>query len=338
MSVKLNYTIAIVAGALVAATSPALAQKKTLKMSTIAPGSSMYLVMTTMANVINKNVKDIDIRVDATGAATKHMVDVGRGKIDMSMTAPVVIHFMKKGVAMYKKLKSAPKLAENLRMAFWFPAGSYHYVTYANSGIKSLNDIKGKRVFVGPPGGGQLRTGLDFIKTVTGLQPGKDFKSVNASFSAAFQGFQDRQVDVYTIACLDPCGQFQQLASTSKIRFLGLTAAQKAEWSKKPAMKKFMGPPGRVWDSVASGIYGKNQVNTETVHANGAILGVTVRKGLDNDTVYKMMKAFWSNIDDIRKASPFMKNVTIEYATAKHNLAFHPGAIKYYKEAGVWKR
>lgn len=331
-------TLTLAGAALCLAASPALAQKKTLKMSTIAPGSSMYLVMTTMANVVNKNVKDLEIVVDATGAATKHMVDVGRGTIDMSMTAPVAVHFMTKGIAMYKKLKSAPKLAKNLRTAFWFPAGSYHYAVYADSGIKSLKDLKGKRAFVGPPGGGQLRTGHAFIKTVSGLSPKKDYKSVRASFAAAFQSFQDRQIDMYTVACLDPCGQFTQLAATSKIRFLGLTAEEKKRLVPTAGMKKFLSLPGRVWDKVDKGVYGKNQVNESTVHANGAILGVTMRKGLSDELVYKMMKAFWGNIGDIRKASPFMRNVTIEFATAKHNLDFHPGAIRYYKEAGVWKR
>ena len=61
---------------------------ETLKMATIAPGSSAYLTMTTMATMINQAQDDLQIKVDATGAATKHMIDLANGKIDLCMTNP----------------------------------------------------------------------------------------------------------------------------------------------------------------------------------------------------------------------------------------------------------
>ena len=94
---------------------PAEAQKRQVKMSTIAPGSSMYLVMTTFANLVNQGQKDFEITVDATGTATKHMVDVARGSIDMSMTAPIAIAWMKAGTKVYKKLKGVKELAKKLQ-------------------------------------------------------------------------------------------------------------------------------------------------------------------------------------------------------------------------------
>ena len=311
------------------------AQKRQIKMSTIAPGSSMYLVMTTFATLVNQNQKELEIVVDATGTATKHMVDVARGSIDMSMTAPVAYNWMVKGIKVYKKLRGVKKLAKKLRMVFWFPLGAFHYITYADSGIKTLADLKGKKAFIGPPSGGQLVTGLGFIRALTGLTT-KDFKSVNLNFSSAFQSFQDRQIDVYTIGCLDPCAQLQQLTATSKIRFLGVPT--EADLEKTPALKKFFGPLGRTHGSITKGVYGKNQVNEADVWANSAILGVTARAGIDDDTMYKMVKLFWTNLDGIRKSAPYMKPVTLPFATQKANMTFHPGAIKYYKEAGVWNR
>ncbi len=309
---------------------PAAAQKTQLKMSTIAPGSSMYLVMTTMANLVNQNLKDVEINVDATGAATKHMVDVGREKIDMSMTSPTVYNFMAKGVAMYKKLKEAPKLAKNLRVLFWFPLGAYHYVTYADSGITKLEDIKGKRVFLGPPGGGQWNTARVFLQGVTGLKVNADYSNVKASFSAAQQSFQDRQIDVWTVACIDPCAVLQQVAATSKIRFLG---TGDPNGNKHPGLSKFF-VAGRTWDKIKNGIYGANQEPKADVYSNGAVLGVTARSTLSNDLVYKMMKTYWTELDKIRANAPWTETVTLDYATQKHTLPFHPGAEKFYKEIG----
>ncbi len=331
-------SVLAVAGLLAAAVAmPAEAQRRQIKMSTIAPGSSMYLVMTTFATLVNQGQKDFEITVDATGTATKHMVDVARGSIDMSMTAPVAITWMKNGTRVYKKLKGVKELAKKLRIVFWFPAGAYHFTVYESSGIKTLADLKGKRAYIGPPSGGQLVTGLAFVKAVTGLDPKKgDFKSVNLNFASALQGFQDRQIDVYTIACLDPCAQLQQVAATSKIRFLGLPNA--ADLRKTPALKKFFGPLGRINGVIKKGAYGSAQANEADVYSNGAILGVTAREGLDNDTVYAMTKLFWSNLEGLRSSAPYMDAVSLEFATQKGNMEFHPGAMKYYKEAGIWKQ
>ncbi len=329
--------VAIVAGLLtVTFVESTQAQKRQIKMSTIAPGSSMYLVMTTFANLVNQGQNEFEITVDATGTATKHMVDVARGSIDMSMTAPVPYAWMVSGTRIYKKLKGVKELAKNLRTLFWFPLGGYHYTVYADSGIKSLSDIKGKRVFVGPPSGGQLITGLAFIKALTGLEPKKDFKSVNLNFASALQAFQDRQIDVYTIGCLDPCAQLQQVAATSKIRFLGVSS--EAELDATPELKKFFGPLGRTKGVIRKGVYGASQVNDSDTWVNNAILGVTVRAGLDDETVYRMTKLFWDNLEGIRKAAPYMDAVTVGFAAQKANMTFHPGAVRYYKEAGAWNR
>ncbi len=326
-----------VAGLLaVSMATAAQAQKKQLKMSTIAPGSSMYLVMTTFANIVNQNVKTVEITVDATGTATKHMIDVARESIDMSMTAPSVYGWMKNGSRIYKKLKGVKELAKNLNMVFWFPLGGYHYVTYADSGIKTLADLKGKKAFIGPPSGGQLVNGLGFIAAATGLSPKKgDFKSVNLNFSSAFQAFQDRQLDVYTIGCLDPCAQLQQISATSKIRILGLP--KESDLMGNDRLKKFFAAPGRLPGSISKDAYGAQQVNEHDVWINDAILGVTVRSTLDAQTVYNMVKAFWTNVEDIRKSAPYMKQVNLKYAARQENMDFHPGALKFYKEAGVIK-
>ena len=175
-------------GTLVLAMAVPAHAARTLKMATIAPGSSAYLTMTTMATMINQAQDALQIKVDATGAATKHMIDLAKGKIDMCMTNPVIYFFMKKQKAMYKKLGSAPELAKNLRLLFWFPYGQYHFVTYADAGIKQLKDMKGKRVFLGPPGGGAWNASREWVEATTGYKPNKDFDNVKGSWSSAFPG------------------------------------------------------------------------------------------------------------------------------------------------------
>ena len=124
-----------------------------------------------MSTLVNQSLDDVNITVDATGAATKHMIEVAQGKLDMSMTSPTVYNFMKAGTAMYKEMADAPTLAENLRLIYWFPLGQYHIVVYADSGIETAADIKGKRVFLGPPGGGAWAAANTWVNILTGYKP-----------------------------------------------------------------------------------------------------------------------------------------------------------------------
>ncbi len=218
MSKKFIWRV-VLTGALLLAMATMAQAAKTLKMATIAPGSSAYLTMTTMATMINQAQDNLQIKVDATGAATKHMIDLANGKIDMCMTNPNIYFFMKNQKVMYKKLKDAPALSENLRLLFWFPYGQYHFVTYADAGIKQLKDMKGKRVFLGPPGGGAWNAAREWVVATTGMEPNKDFDNVKGSWSSAFQGFQDRQFDVYVVGGIAPFPQVEQLALTSKLHF-----------------------------------------------------------------------------------------------------------------------
>ncbi|MFZ2099953.1 MAG: TAXI family TRAP transporter solute-binding subunit [Oricola sp.] len=328
-----HFTRMTLAGlAAVAMSTSAFAAEK-LKMATIDPGSSAYLVMTTMANIVNNSQSDYEFTVDATGAATKHMVEMAEGKIDFCMVSPTVYQLMKTGKAMYSKLEKAPELSKNLGLIFWFPYGAYHVVTYADSGMQSLKDIKGKKVFLGPPGGGAWNTADAWIQSMTGYKAGEDYENVKASWGAALQAFQDRQIDVYINGGIPPYPQIEQLALTSKLRILGPTKADV-----EAATDDMLAPTkglGRSLDVIPVGIYGDGVVNTEDVYEVGSTVGVGARMDLPEDVVYAVTKAFWENLPKTQETTPFMRKVTLDGLKTSTNMPLHPGAIKYYKEIGI---
>jgi TRAP transporter TAXI family solute receptor len=332
-----RLTKAILMGATVLSMATSAFAQEKLKMATIAPGSSAYLVMTTMASTVNSNQDAYEITVDATGAATKHMVEAAQGKLDVVMSSPIIYDLMRKGAGMYKNLDTAPELSENLGLMFWFPYGAYHMVAYAESGIESIEDLRDKRVFLGPPGGGAYNTAKGWIKALTGMEPGVDYTPIKASWGAALQGFQDRQFDVYISGGIPPYPQIEQLSLTSKMRILGLNKAQADAVLSggNDAAKKATSALGRSLDVIPAGIYGDGVVNTEDVYTIGSLVGVVARLDLSDDAVYQLTKTFWENLEEIRKSAPYMDKVNIQTAFAAGNMKLHPGALKYYTEAGV---
>ena len=329
---KLLRRIFFFTAATVFAAAVATAQER-LRMATIAPGSSAYLVMTSMASIVNGNQDEVEVSVDATGAATKHIVEMAQGKLDLVMTSPAVYMFFSTGKAMYQKLENAPELSKNAGLVFWFPYGAYHVLAYENSGITELEDLRGKKVFLGPPGGGAWNAAHQWIEATTGMKAGEDYENVKASWGAALQGFQDRQFDVYVNGGIPPFPQVEQLALTSDLRIVGLTKEQVDN-----GPDEVLAPTrvlGRKLDVIPEGIYGDNVSTNGDVYTLGATVGVTARMDLPADLVYAVTKAFWDNINEARKTSPFLERVTLEEAFVAENLPLHPGARRYYEEIGA---
>ena len=322
----------VLTAALIVALGSTAQAAKILKMATISPGSSAYLTMTTMATMINQAQNELEIKVDATGAATKHMIDLAEGKIDLCMNSPVIYSLMKSQKAMYKKLENAPELAQNIRLLFWFPYGQYHVVTYVDAGIKELKDIKGKRVFLGPPGGGAWNAAREWVEATTGMKPNEDYDNVKGSWSSAFQGFQDRQFDVYVAGGIAPFPQVVQLALTSKLHLLGLT---KKEYESNPEAIKATTKPGREVGIIPVGIYGEGVDNKVDVYTLGSVVGVSVNKDMDDDTAYTLTKLFWEQAKKNIDTHPWLKNLSMDYAVQNGGTPLHPGAAKYYKEMGI---
>jgi hypothetical protein len=328
-----TFTTLAAAGAVAATLGlGATAQAKTFyKMSTLGPGSSPYLVMTTFANIINKKVPDTEIQVNATGVATRHAVEAARGDIDLFMTAPILYDFLRDRKAMYKKVEDGPELVKNLRSIMAFPIGLYHIVVYDDSGITSMDQIKGKKVFLGPPGGSALRTATMIVKGATGLEPGKDFESVKLGWDAAGAAFQDRRIDVYFNPTNPPSPVISQVALTNKIRLLGLDdkGVNSAE------IKDLSSRPGGGLGQIAADAYGANQMNSEPATTISSMVGIAIRKGIPEDVVYNMTKAFWAGVKEIEATAPWMREVKLQDALKEMRMPLHAGALRYYREAGL---
>ncbi|WP_372742273.1 TAXI family TRAP transporter solute-binding subunit [Neptunomonas sp.] len=305
---------------------------ETFRMSTLGPGTSPYMVMTTFATTINKNIPEYSIVVNATGAATKHQLDTAKGKTDFYMSSPIIVHLMKNQEAMYKKIKDAKSLSENLRAVLNFPMGFYHGTVYESSGITNLEGIKGKRVFAGPPGGASRRTVEQMIQAVTGYEPGEDYTSVKLGWDSAAQAFQDGNLDVYFNPTNAPSPVISQIALTNKIRFIGIPEEDIAN---NEAVKNLIKRPGYQFYKLKVGTYGENQLNTEDVYTLGVTVGIGTHKDVPDEMIYRMTKTFWENLEEQYETSPWLRNISLKTVFDDLNMPLHPGAEKYYREIGI---
>lgn len=294
------------------------------KVTSIAPGMSPFVVNTAIAKVVNNHVDGVDFQVRATGAATKHMVDAANGNVDFLFGSPTINWLLVNHLGPFKKFTNGPELEANVGMIFSYQIGPYHYVTRADSGIETLEDLRGKTIFAGPPGGAAKGVVLGNIKTVTGLEAA-DMKVQEYGFDAAIQAFQDDKIDVIVLPTNIPSPAIQQFSLTKEIRILDVDISK---LGLRPAL-------GGTFNKIEPDAYGENQVNATSVDTHGAIVNFSAGMHVDEEVVYQVTKAIWENIGEIQETAKWMPS-TINKELALDLIAgrLHPGAERYYREMG----
>lgn len=305
--------------------------KELLRMSTLGPGTSPNLVMTTFANIVNKELPDYEIQLNATGAATRHVLEVAMGKTQFCMTSPALHALMSNQKAMFAKLDQAPELSKKLRTVLNFPMGVYHIAVYESSGIKSIEDARGKRVFLGPPGGAAFSTMKRLFKAVAGLEEGTDYEAVKLGWDAAAASFQDGNLDIYCNPTNAPSPVLTQIAVTNAIRFLGIPT-DKLETD---GVKALVNRPGFGAGTLPAGVYGDNQKNESDTTTLRVTVGIVTNDSADDAMIYEMTKAFFAGVAEMSDGAPWLAAVTPEGAVADINMPLHPGALRAFEEMGV---
>lgn len=312
------------AGVLAAGFIASSAVAEVYKVTSIAPGMSPFVVNTAIAKVVNNHVDGVEFQVRATGAATKHMVDAASGSVDFLFGSPTINWLLVNHLGPFKKFTNGPELEAKVGMIFSYQIGPYHYVTRADSGIETLADLKGKKVFVGPPGGAATRVVLGALKAAAGLTP-EDIEVQSFGFDAAIQAFQDDKIDVIVLPTNVPSPSVQQFSLTKEIRILDVDTAKMPD---RTAV-------GATFNEIAPDAYGDNQVNTGTSRTHGAIVNFSAGMHVDEEVVYQVTKAIWENIGEIHETAQWMPS-TINQENGLGFIAgrLHPGAERYYREAG----
>ena len=316
-----------VAIAAVTAISATTASADIFKGETAGVGDPVHTVFVAFANQAGKS--DVQIQVNAGQTLTKSMLKGAKGEIDFFSSVPSLVNLMAGQKAMYANIDDAPELSKNLRAILGFKAGAYHPVTLASSGIKDWADIKGKTVFTGPPAGSASATSEALIKNIAGLEAGADYTSVRLSWGEGYTALADGKIDMMVRPAEIGSARIEQFGLSGEFRVLTIPKASIED----EAMQALFGRPGRGMMQFDGGVY-KGQLTEGTITALGFFQFVGTHAGVSDDVVYNATKAFWENIEEVQATAFFLKDVTKETAFTSVNVPLHPGALRYYDEAG----
>ncbi len=197
----------------------------------------------------------------------------------------------------------------------------YQMVVRADAGVNSVKDLKGKGVTTQPRGNtGELITGQ--LLKVNGLTY-NDVKMSFVSYTDSVTQMQDGHAVAFTLGTTIPSGAVMDLAAARDIKLLDLSD-QLAE------MRKLN--PGYTLVSVPKGTYPKQDKDVKVI---GYATHIVASCKLSADTVYAMTKAMAQNIASMAAVNKSIAGLTPKAMAEEIGVPFHPGAAKYYKEAGI---
>ena len=298
-----------------------------LKGDTTGPGQVNNTFFIVLSNLLQKK-EGINLQVNEGQTLTRSALKLGQGKIDLSVLPPVITPWMRKGTRFYKKNPAAAKKAvENIRLIAAYGSGVRHYMVWDDSGIKTFADLKGKRVFVGPPKGGASPVAIASIKLNSGLVPKKDYTEVRLPWGAGVQAMSDGKLDVFVRPAGIGAASIDQLGAKRKFRLLEINPS-------KPAIKKWLKGGGRGLKTIPAGTYKNQSNNDKDVVTDGFRHQIVARADLSDDIVYRITKTIFDNTAQMHKTAVILSDITLADPFSEGNVQLHPGAIKYYREKG----
>lgn len=313
--------------------SPTAPARYTVIIATGGVGGVYYYYGGVVAGIL-KNFTNIDASSIQTAASIDNLLlirdktDPARGVYYCGTTLPDSAYLAYTG--QHDKFKDKPAPIAIL----WTMYPNYlHIVTRSDSGIKTIYDLKGKRVSTGAPGSGTEVEALLLLQ-VLGIDPAKDFSKwerLGAAESAA--ALRDGTIDAFIWSGGLPTSAIVELGASLKQRGVSLVLIEVPNEVIEKFTSKFPGLASR--GVIPSNIYGTERDVQTLAFWNMFVC----HKDMPEDLAYQIVKAVFEHLDILQKSVAAAKDTNLKNALLYYGgtIPYHPGALRYYREKGVLK-
>jgi len=290
-----------------------------LSIGTAPPGGAFFVVGSALAEVIT--VTGVDERFSVTGEATSGSQENIRrlltGELDFALSNAAITFFAVRGTEGWDQaypVRSVMTLAPNIAL----------FVTPTDSGIETLADLRGKRVTVGPAGAGfeyfvgPLLTAHDISYD--------DFSPLNATQQAAVDMLTDGSSDAAFLGGAVPTASITQASASMDIRFLPFGETEKIQLINDFLFFRPATIPAETY---------RNQTEPFDGLDVGSMHFITSANAPD-ELVYTVTRLLYENRDLVVERHAAGRAINPNNVVRDTGTEFHPGAIRYYEEIGIW--
>ncbi len=299
--------------------SPLLAADERLAIGTASTGGTWYPLGGGVANMINKYVKGYYAAAHPSGASIENIRAIVKKQDALSLSMPDTAFQAFNGQEAF-----ADKPTKELRGLMSTYPIDIQFFTTAKGSIKTIKDLKGKKVAVGAPGSG-TEAMARYVMKVYGLT----YDDIDEQFLSATetaQALKDGNIDAGIVTLGTPAPALMDLATQRDILFLDIEPAVAEKIN-----KDF---PAYFPRTIPAGTY-KGQ---DKPHHTLAWMGIfVVHQDMSEKLAHDILAALFDHKDELDKIHAQFKNITLDNAVKGMPVPFHPGAQKFFKEKGLIK-
>jgi TRAP transporter TAXI family solute receptor len=308
-----KFAAVAVAGALLA--FPAAAQApKSLTLGTASVGGVFFISGQVWANIAAEAIK-VPISTRQTDGPNHNIILVETKQVDLGMTTMGVALQAWNGEGAWTQGRKF----QSMRAIFPMYDTMFHFVSLQKSGIKSVAQLAGKNVGVGPRAG-TPGTYIPLMMEALGIKVGA---IRNGSGSDMTSQLGDGLIDSFGFAAGLPFPAYSEAEASNAVNFYSFTTEQIATLKQKmPELSDAVIPKGTY------------RTLTEDQPTLGVFNFAIAHKDLSNDIVYGIVKAVMENNPRMIQGHAAAKETLPANVTKNTFLPFHPGAVKYFEEKG----
>ncbi|MGF1733920.1 TAXI family TRAP transporter solute-binding subunit [Photobacterium satsumensis] len=281
---------------------------------TIGTGSqsgTYYPLGGLLAKVWSENIDGFNMRAEVTAASVENVIKVSTQQQLAGIAMGNVVQQAYQGTEPFPR-----KMDVSVLFALY--PNVVQFMVPANSDIKSVADLRGKRVALGAPGSGTRVSALNILKTL-GIEEG-DVRGQALNYTATTEALANGQIDAGVIVGSLGVGAITELALTRDIRILSFSDEEIAKINQDNASYSGLDVDADSYRNVPA-------------FQAPAVWNVLVVKGdLDKDLAYEMTKVAFDNIDQIRQSIGVTKFTTVENMNKLAGIPLHPGSQQFMDE------
>lgn len=281
---------------------------------TIGTGSqsgTYYPLGGILAKIWSENIEDFDMRAEVTAASVENTIKVSSNKQLAGIAMGNVV------LQAHEGIKPFPRKMD-VSVLFALYPNVVQFIVPADSDIKSIKDLKGKRISLGAPGSGTRVSATNILASL-GITD-KDIDAQSLNYTATTNAISAGQIDAGVIVGSIGVGAITELAFTHNIRILSFSPEELKKVSDDNASYQAIEVPAESYKSV-------NAFNAPAVWNI-----LIVNKNMDTDLAYQMTKVAFENMSQINQIISVTKFTTLENMNKLNGIDLHPGSLKYLKE------
>jgi hypothetical protein len=288
-------------------------------MGTAPPGGAFFVVGSALAEVVNETGTEFGYSVtsEATSGSQENIRRLASGELEFALSNAAITYFAVRGTEGWDRayeVRSVMTLAPNVAL----------FIAPAESGIESLSDLRDKRVTVGPAGAG-FEYFVRPLLAAHGITY-DDFSPLNATQQAAVDMLTDGSSDAAFLGGAVPTASITQASASMDITFLPFGDAEKRQLIDDFVFFRSATIPPTTY---------RNQTEAYEGLDVGSMHLITAADAPD-DLVYNVTKLLYENRESVVERHAAGRAINPGNVVRDTGTEFHPGAIRFYQEIGIW--